>query len=85
MENLSQPKMTKLITTSGKNFCKILEKLGFEKIYGKGSHIRFKHSDGRRTVVPVHGNEDLGKGLLRTILNQVDLSKEEYEELRRKI
>ncbi|MAG01838.1 hypothetical protein CMI42_00730 [Candidatus Pacearchaeota archaeon] len=77
--------MTKLITTSGKNFCKILEKLGFEKIYGKGSHIRFKHSDGRRTVVPVHGNEDLGKGLLRTILNQVDLSKEEYEELRRKI
>jgi len=62
-----------------------LEKLGFEKIYGKGSHIRFKHLDGRRTVVPVHGNEDLGKGLLRTILNQIDLTKEEYEELRRKV
>jgi predicted RNA binding protein YcfA (HicA-like mRNA interferase family) len=77
--------MTKLITISGKNFCKILEKLGFEKIYGKGSHIRFKHSDGRRTVVPVHGNEDLGKGLLRTILNQIDLSKEDYEKLRRKV
>ncbi|MBR9705239.1 type II toxin-antitoxin system HicA family toxin [Candidatus Pacearchaeota archaeon] len=77
--------MVKLVTISGKNFCKILEKLGFEKIYGKGSHIRFKHPDGRRTVVPVHGNEDLGKGLLRTILNQVDLSKEEYEELRKKV
>lgn len=77
--------MPKLITISGKKFCKILERLGFEKIYGKGSHIRFKHSDGRRTVVPVHGNEDLGKGLLRAILNQVDLSKEEYEELRLKI
>lgn len=77
--------MTKLITISGKGFCKILEKLGFEKIYGKGSHIRFKHPDGRRTVVPVHGNEDLGKGLLRTILNQIDLTKEEYEELRRKV
>jgi len=76
--------VTKLIPISGKKFCKILEKLGFEKIYGKGSHIRFKHPDGRRTVVPVHGNEDLGKGLLRTILNQVDLSKEEYEKLRRK-
>ena len=74
--------MTKLVTISGKEFCKILEKLGFEKIYGKGSHIRFKHPDGRRTVVPVHGNEDLGKGLLRTILNQIDLSKEDYEELR---
>jgi len=76
--------VTKLIPISGKKFCKILEKLGFEKIYGKGSHIRFKHPDGRRTVVPVHGNEDLGKGLLRTILNQIDLSKEEYEKLRRK-
>ena len=77
--------MTKLIPISGKNFCKILEKLGFKKIYGKGSHIRFKHPDGKRTVVPVHGNEDLGKGLLRTILNQIDLSKEEYEKLRKQV
>jgi len=77
--------MVKLITISGKKFCKILEELGFEKIYGKGSHIRFKHSDGRRTVVPIHGNEDLGKGLLREILNQIKISKEKYEELRRKV
>jgi predicted RNA binding protein YcfA (HicA-like mRNA interferase family) len=77
--------MVKLIPISGKKFCKILEKLGFEKIYGKGSHIRFKHHDGRRTVIPVHGNEDLGKGLLRAILNQIDLSKEEYDRLRRKV
>ena len=77
--------MVKLILISGKEFCKILEKLGFEKIYGKGSHIRFKHPDGRRTVVPVHGNEDLGKGLLRHILKQIKLSKEEYDKLRRGI
>ena len=77
--------MPKLIPISGKKFCKILEKLEFQKSYGKGSHIRFKHPDGRRTVVPVHGNEDLGKGLLRAILRQIDLSKEEYDELRRKI
>ena len=60
--------MPKLVLISGKKFCKILERLGFEKIYGKGSHVRFKHSDGRRTVVPVHGNEDLGRGLLLEIL-----------------
>lgn len=77
--------MTKLVTISGKEMCKLLEKLGFQKIYGKGSHVRFKHSDGKRTVVPVHGNEDLGKGLLRAILRQIDLSKEEYEKLRREI
>ena len=75
--------MTKLVPISGKELCKIIEKLGFEKIYGKGSHVRFKHIDGRRTVVPVHGNEDLGKGLLNDILKQIKLSKEEYEELRK--
>ncbi|MBS3075977.1 type II toxin-antitoxin system HicA family toxin [Candidatus Pacearchaeota archaeon] len=77
--------MTKLITISGKEMCKLLERLGFEKVYGKGSHVRFKHPDGRKTVVPVHANEDLGKGLLREILNQINLTKKEYEELRRKI
>ena len=73
--------MTKFIQISGKEFCKILEKLGFEKVYGKGSHIRFKHFDGRRTVVPVHGNEELGKGLILEILKQIKLSKEEFEKL----
>jgi predicted RNA binding protein YcfA (HicA-like mRNA interferase family) len=75
--------MSKLIQISGKEFCKILEKLGFEKIYGKGSHVRFKHPDGRRTVVPVHGNEKLGKGLTIEILKQIRLNKEEFEEMLR--
>ena len=52
-------------------------------IHGKGSHVRFKHPDGRRTVVPIHSNEKLGKGLLRQILNQIELSKEEFEKLRK--
>jgi len=75
--------MVKLVTISGKEFCKILVKLGFEKIYGKGSHVRFKHSDGRRTVVPVHGNEELGKGLVLSILRQINMSKEEFENIRK--
>ncbi|MCX6747172.1 MAG: type II toxin-antitoxin system HicA family toxin [Candidatus Pacearchaeota archaeon] len=73
--------MPKMVQISGKEFCKILEKLGFEKIYGKGSHVRFKHPDGRRTVVPVHGNEKLGKGLIMEILKQIKLSKEEFENI----
>ena len=73
--------MTKLPKISGKELCNILEKLGFKKIYGKGSHVRFKHDDGRRTVVPVHGNEDLGSGLLTAILKQIKITREEFEEL----
>ena len=56
---------------SGKKLCKLLEKLGFELIQEKGSHVRFKHTDGRRTVVPVHANEDIGKELLLAILSQI--------------
>ena len=77
--------MTKLVPISGRKLCKILEKLGFEKIYGKGSHIRYKHPDGRRTVVPVHSNEEIGISLLSEILRQIKLSRDEYDRLRRKV
>jgi len=37
---------------------KILLRFGFEKIQGKGSHIRFKKSDLRiELVFPVHNND----------------------------
>lgn len=77
--------MSKLPPISGKNLCKILERLGFEKVYGKGSHIRYKHTDGRRTVIPIHSNEDLSIALLKEILRQIKLDNEEYEKLRKNI
>ena len=33
--------------------------------------------NSRKTVVPVHGNEELGKGLLMEILKQIKLDREE--------
>ena len=77
--------MTKLVSISGKQMCKLLEKLGFQLMHQTGSHNRYKHADGRLTVVPVHGNEDLGKGLLAEILKQIKLDREEYDKLRRKV
>jgi len=47
--------------------------LGFEAIRQKGSHIRFVHPDGRKTVVPDHGSKDVPKGLLLKII-KIDLS-----------
>jgi predicted RNA binding protein YcfA (HicA-like mRNA interferase family) len=73
--------MSKLARMSGKELSKILERIGFEMIQGKGSHLRLKHPDGRRTVIPIHGNEKIGKGLLKEILKQVKLSREEFEKL----
>ena len=77
--------MTKLVPISGKKLCKILEKLGFQRIYGKGGHIRYKHPDGRKTVVPVHGNEEITIGLLGEILRQAKLGRREYNIIRRKV
>ena len=74
--------MTKLVPISGKDLCKILERIGFTPIRAKGSHIRFKHLDGRRTVVPVHDNEKIGIGLLSAILKQIKITREDYENLR---
>lgn len=73
--------MARLPRISGKELCKVLEKIGFVKTFGKGSHVKFKHQDGRKTVVPVHSNEDLGIGLLTAILKQIRISREEFERL----
>ncbi|MCX5706067.1 MAG: type II toxin-antitoxin system HicA family toxin [Candidatus Omnitrophica bacterium] len=56
----------------------ILERLGFERIRQKGSHIYMRHPDGRSTVVPFHKGEDIGRGLLRTILREIELSWEDF-------
>ena len=64
---------------------KILRYLGFSFVRQKGSHAYFKHPDGRATVVPIHKGEDLGRGLIRAILRDVDLSPEEFERVRREV
>jgi len=45
-----------------------------------GSHRFFRHSDGRTTVVPIHSNKDIKRGLLRGILNEIKMSREEFFE-----
>lgn len=74
--------MPKLIPIKPKDLVKILKKLAFSQRDAEGSHVFFKHPDGRTTVIPIH-NRELSKGLLRKILNDVQLSVEEYEKLRK--
>ncbi len=64
---------------SGKNFIKILERMGFVVIRINGSHHRMKHPDGRVTTVPVHKNKDLPKGLIKTIIKEdLEMEIEEF-------
>ena len=76
--------MSRLTIISSKDMAKILEKLGFKEVRQKGSHKSFRHKDGRTTIVPFHG-EDLGRGLIRKILNDIEITVNEYEMLRKEI
>ena len=68
----------KLPLLSAAELIKILHKMGFQDIRQKGSHKYFRHPDGRATVVPVHPGRDIGKGLLRSILNEIQVNREEF-------
>ena len=59
-----------LPTITFTQLCKIVEKMGFKNMRQKGSHIRYVHSDGRKTTIPNHGSQDVPKGLLIKIIKQ---------------
>ncbi len=76
----------KQLVLSGKDFIKLLEKMGFEVFRINGSHHRLKHEDGRVTTIPVHKNNDLPKGLMRKIIREdLKLDLEDFEKLVEKI
>lgn len=72
--------MTIFPSLTGNSLLKALRKFGFEVIRIKGSHHFLQHHDGRCTVVPVHKNETVGKGLLAKILRDCDITKDELQE-----
>lgn len=77
--------MPELIPISAKKMLKILRKKGFLILRQKGSHIFLENPTTKHTtVVPLHGNENLGVGLLKNILNDIEMPVEEFENLRRK-
>lgn len=73
--------MPKLVPIKPGKLIKIVTSLGFRKRDAEGSHVFFKHPDGRTTVIPIHCKE-ISKGLLRKILSDIRLSIEKYDKLR---
>lgn len=73
--------MSKLPVLSGKQVCKILEKIGYHKDHQTGSHIVLRQEDSphRRLTVPDH--KELAKGTLRAIVRQAGLTADEFKKL----
>ncbi|MBU1939838.1 MAG: type II toxin-antitoxin system HicA family toxin [Candidatus Diapherotrites archaeon] len=59
---------------------RLLRRLGFQQIRQRGSHLFFKHNDGRTTLVPLH--YEIRAKLLTKIIKQ-DLKMEKGEFFRK--
>ena len=71
--------MTKLPLLKAKDLAKVLDKLGFQLLRQKGSHMFFRHPDGRSTVIPNHPHEDVDRGLLNKIIKKdLRIDREEF-------
>jgi len=73
--------LSRLPRINGKDCIKALERAGFTVVRIRGSHHILQHPDGRKTVVPVHGSEELGPGLLRNILSSCGIGAVDFVRL----
>ena len=73
--------MPKLPVIKSKELVRVLEKLGFLKHHQVGSHAQFKHADSKRITVPIHEGKDLNKKILKGVINDLELSVEDFIEL----
>ncbi len=64
-----------------KKLIKALEKIGFQQIRQKGSHLFMRHPDGRTIIITIHPGEDIGKGMIRKIINDAKIIRDEWLDL----
>jgi predicted RNA binding protein YcfA (HicA-like mRNA interferase family) len=73
--------LEKLPKLTGKELAKIVVKFGFVYSHTTGSHMVYKHPDGRRTTIPVHSGEEIGPGLLGKIIKKdLGITREQFLE-----
>jgi len=71
--------MSRTPRITGRKVISALKKAGFEVIRIKGSHHYIRHPDNRSTVVPVHSGETVGVGLMNRILDDCDMTVDEFK------
>ena len=69
-------------SATAREFQRVALKLGFSKTRQTGSHERWNHPDGRTVTVPLHGGREIGPPLFFKTLRQMDITLEEFQELR---
>ncbi|EPR39807.1 YcfA family protein [Desulfovibrio sp. X2] len=70
--------MSHIRAVTSAELLRALERLGFEPLRQKGSHVFLRNAHGRGAVVPTHSGQQIGRGLLRKILDETGVT---YAEL----
>jgi predicted RNA binding protein YcfA (HicA-like mRNA interferase family) len=70
--------MPKLPVLKPREVVALLERLGFVCVRQRGSHMQFRHADGRATTVPNHAGRDISPSLLRQIARDIGMTPEEF-------
>ena len=73
--------MPRLPIISGDKFAKAVSKIGYYLDHIEGSHMILLHISGRRLSVPRH--KELRRGLLRALIKDAGLSRQEFIRLLR--
>lgn len=74
--------MTRLPTLNARKVIQVLKRAGFEEVrQQRGSHLYLANRiTNLETCVPIHGG-DLGRSLVRAIIQQAGLTEEQFREL----
>ena len=70
--------MARLPVLKPREIAHVLEKRGFVEVRQRGSHKQYRHVAGRCTTVPFHGSRDVSPFLLRQIIKDIRLTREEF-------
>lgn len=70
--------MPKIPPLDPRKLIKILERFGFRVVRQKGSHVIMMNEKKTRIVIPVHPGRKLKPGLVRAIMREAGISRDEF-------
>lgn len=70
--------MPKIPVIKASKLLRVLKKFGFSSYHQSGSHIQMRHADGRKTTVPYHPSQEIGRKTLKSIVSDLNLTIEEF-------
>jgi predicted RNA binding protein YcfA (HicA-like mRNA interferase family) len=63
---------------TAKEVIRVSRKHGFALVSQKGSHQKWRHSNGRQVIVAMHGNKPIPTGTLKSIIEGAGLTAEDF-------